>query len=142
MDRVLTRRPVVCLLGSVWLPTRAGQRGPSLTAWLIGDWLSDRERTMENFYFQGRSLNEVQRERIATLFGRLRYHITSRSFEVVQGENKLRAEYKLAAESDSTITLRFQRAKGMPDLTLYCEDYDALFIKLGYILEYFRRTAV
>lgn len=141
MNRVLSRRRVVCLLGAVWLPAQAGQRGPSLKAWLIGDWLSDREKTMENFHFQGRSLNEAQRERIATLFGFLRYHITSRRFEVVRGKDKLRAEYQVAAESDSTITLRFLRAKEMPDLTLYRVNDDALFIKAGKNLEYFRRTA-
>ena len=96
---------------------------------------------MENFYFQGQSLTPERRERMSTMFGHLRYHITQSHFQVVEKKRTLRVPYSVPSETSSSITLRFPRSSDMPDFTLYRVDSDALFIKAGRNLEYFRRHA-
>jgi hypothetical protein len=114
---------------------------PALARWLVGNWQSDAERTMQHFHFQGRRLPPDQNEKVSRLFGHLRYHITSSEFHVLEGTRSLRASYVVASETDSTITLSFPRRKDMPELTLYRVSSDVLFIKAGNHLEYFQRTA-
>lgn len=77
-------------LGFAWLPAGAARRGSTLQTWLVGDWQSDRERTMENFYFQGQSPTPDQREKMSRMFGHLRYHVTPSHFQVVDGRYTLR----------------------------------------------------
>ena len=96
---------------------------------------------MENFYFQGQSLTLEQREKMSKMFGHLRYHITQNHFHVLEKERTLRVPYSVASETKSSITLTFPRSNDMPDFTLYRVDSDALFIKAGRNLEYFRRNA-
>jgi hypothetical protein len=137
----VTRRLVALGLGLALLPAHAAPRSSTLKTWLLGDWQSDRERTMESFYFQGQSLTPEQREKISKMFGHLRYHVTPSHFEVVEGRRTLRVRYSVASETESSITLSFPRSTDMPDLTLYRISSDALFIKSGEHLEYFRRNA-
>lgn len=139
----IARRSFVTLLGSAWLPLLASEThgDSSLKTWLIGNWQSDRERTMENFRFQGQIPNAEESDRISKMFGHLRYSITSMSFQVIESDRKRSAEYLVAAETSSTITLRFPRNSDMPDLTLYRLNDDLLFIKAGLNFEYFRRAA-
>jgi hypothetical protein len=96
---------------------------------------------MENFHFQGKSLNAEQRDKVSKLFGHLRYSITSNSFEVIEGERRLAARYMVAGETDSTIRLVFPRPSDMPDLTLYRVSINLMFIRIDKNLEYFRRAA-
>ena len=135
------RRLLVAFLGFAWLPARSGEGGTSLRRWLVGNWQSDAERTMQHFHFQRRGLTPEQRENVSRLFGHLRYHITSSEFRVLEGERILRMSYVVASETDSTITLSFPRSKDMSELTLYRVSSDVLFIKSGDTLEYFRRSA-
>jgi hypothetical protein len=138
MKTFTARRLLVVFLGFAWLPARSS---PSLRRWLVGNWQSDAERTMQYFQLQGRSLTPEQSEKVSRLFGHLRYHITSSEFRVVEGKRTLRVSYVVASETDSTITLSFPRRKDMPELTLYRVSSDVLFIKSRDNLEYFHRTA-
>jgi hypothetical protein len=141
MNLAVRRRLLAMTLGLAWWPSLAAPPSSPLRTWLLGDWRSDRERTIENFYFQGQSLTPLQRERVSLLFGHLRYHVTRSHFHVVEGERTLYVPYTVASETGSSITLRFPRGGDMPDLTLYRVSSDALFIKVGKNLEYFRRNA-
>jgi hypothetical protein len=141
MKTFTTRRLLVVFLGFPWLPARSSEESPSLRRWLVGNWQSDAERTMQYFHFQGRRLTPEQSEKVSRLFGHLRYHITSSEFRVVEGRRTLRVSYVVASETDSTITLSFPRRKDMPELTLYRVSSDVLFIRAGNNFEYFHRTA-
>jgi hypothetical protein len=140
MKDITARRLLVVFLGFAWLPARSSDERTPLRRWLLGSWQSNAERTMQHFHFQGRGLTPEQSERLSHLFGHLRYHITSSEFSVLEGKRILRASYVVASETDSTITLNFPRRKDMPALTLYRVGNDALFVKAGNNLEYFRRT--
>ena len=140
MKSFTARRLLAIALGFAWLPARSSERVVSLRRWLIGNWQSDAERTLQHFHFQGKGLTTEQRENITRLFGHLRYRITSSEFRVLEGERILRLPYVVAYETDSTITLSFPRRKEMPELTLFRVSSDVLFVKSGEHLEYFRRT--
>ena len=107
----------------------------------MGEWQSDREKTMESFSFQGQSLTPGQKARISALFGQLRYQVTKTYFQVLEGERRLQVRYVIASETESTITVRFEPNAKMLDLTLHRVEQDLLFIKSGKNLEYFRRAA-
>ena len=143
MDHLLTRRVAVSALALACSATYGSGPERPCRDWLLGEWLSDRERTMENFYLRRKSLSDAQRNRISTLFGNMKYRITRRHFRVgsAAGEMNLKAAYVVLGETGSSITLGFPRNKDMPDLTLYRVSSDMLFVRAGYNLEYFRRTA-
>lgn len=141
MTRRAMRWLFAALLGFAWSSSvPASDEGVALRAWLVGSWQSDRERTMERFSFQGRVLGPEYQERMAALFGHMQYRVTPQRFGVMDRGAGWHAAYTVVSETESTITLRFPGRKCLPDITLYRDGDDALFIKTGNNLEYFRRT--
>lgn len=135
LQRMLLPAPLTVAAAAAWAKNAS-------RAWWQGRWQSDRERTMENFHFQGRGLTERERAQIGAIFGGLRYAITPTRFVTSGHGGGFDARYHVIGQTDSTVTLRFHKAADTPDLTMFRVSDDLLFIRsAGNNLEYFRRTA-
>lgn len=109
--------------------------------WLLGQWLSDRERTIQSWYFQGREIPQDKKARFAELFGHMTYVVTASTFRVKQGEFTASHRYSVLSETESSVTLRLHGTTEAIASTFYRAGPDALFIKVGTNLEYFKRVA-
>jgi hypothetical protein len=109
--------------------------------WLIGRWLSDRERTLKSWYFQGLEIPEDKKPRFAEVFGHMTYTVTTSTFRLRQGTFAASHRYSVASETESSVTITLLGPSESTEVTFYRAQADSLFIKAGSNLEYFKRVA-
>ncbi len=141
MNFLVTRRRMVLAAACATAADFGWATSRPTRQWILGTWKSDRERSVESFYFQGQRLSEQQRARFAEIFGHVEYRITGSHFAAFEQGREVKSRYTIASETDSSITLNFARGSMLPPLTLYRENEDWLFIKVDKNFEYFRRSA-
>jgi hypothetical protein len=111
---------------------------------MLGRWTADGVRSAESFARNVRALTPEQQSRLAEEFGKMYYDITTRHFTVggwVEGD-AITTPYRVVSESESSITLSFPDNRRFPDLTLFRENQDSMFIRsIGKNFEYLKRSA-
>ena len=127
-----------------FLPSFAMARPRTVREWMIGHWIADGERNAASFAPSGLALNDEQRKRLAIEFGKMYYKISTHQFTVggwSQGD-AMTATYSVLSETDTSVTLGFLGIPRPPNLTLYRETEDSLFIRSSdKSFEYLKRSA-
>ena len=101
---------------------------------------------METFYFQGRPIAESKRDAVASIFGHLTYEISETTFTLKdsyagRSSDQITWKYNIESNTDTSVTLALKGDLAPKSLTLYRVSEDALFVKSGSNLEYFKRIA-
>lgn len=104
---------------------------------------------MRNYHLAGLSVPENRRAQVGEMFGHLFYVFDARALVVRDtygGTDRVPLAFNCAvsASTDNSITLLLRRTTPPRDrlsLTLFRVDADALFVKSGSNLEYFKRVA-
>ena len=114
-----------------FLPSLAMARPRTIREWMIGHWIADGQRNAAGFAPSGQTLNEERRKRLAIEFGKMYYKITTRTFTFGgwSQADAMTATYSVISETDSSVTLGFGGKPRPPNLTLYRETEDSLFIR-------------
>ena len=136
MHRLLTS---VCLSPAA-ASTAAGQAAQGAKGRLLGRWRSDRERTLRSWSHLSSS-TEAARARIEGWFGKFEYSFSLTTVRAEYEGGSWDARYRVAAQTDSSVTLLLLHAERTEDLTLYFDE-PYFFLRSGrYNFEYFRRVA-
>lgn len=114
------------------------------TAWLLGSWQSDVERSMEHWTFQGQAPRADLRPRVAALFGKIVHTCTPTHVHVdtVFGEginHRDTLHYRVVRHTSSTVTLAFSGSE-RTDMTFY-RGNGYYFIRVGSNCEYFKKIS-
>jgi hypothetical protein len=130
------------LLVAIIPPTVLARPHPT-REWMIGHWIADGERTAARFTERGNAVDEARYRRLVDEFSKMYYRITSSSITIggwLPG-SALMAKYSVVSETDSSVTLRFNSSESVPDLTLFRESNDSLFIRASPgTFEYMKRS--
>lgn len=125
-------------------PTRPeyGIRSPKpgkLAKRLIGNWQSDKERTLK-YWNHGKTLSPEGQAHFESLFGRLRVQYTASHCRSVYDDWEEDVRYSILAEDDNSLIIANHYPKHTQLQQLFFEA-DHHYLISGYNIEFFRRVS-